>query len=355
MKSVSTALASHLAGEALTLATLWRVVRRDGQVFCYTDHDQDIVYGGETYVSTRGYERAAVTSGADLAVDETELRGFATPGSVEFFEIRAGMWDGAQCRFFAVNWADLTQGELKVRRATLGEFITADDGSFRVEIRGLTQPLQATIGGYYQPECRADLGDRRCRVPIAPPRWSPGTSYAVGDYVCADVTGGALGNFYDEAGIIFECTAAGTSGGSQPAFDLMPGNTTADGSVTWTARVAWTKPAEIGAVTDSATYVLADDGIIGLHPDAWFEGGVCTWDTGDNAGAVREIIGWTQASRTLSLLAPPPFAPAPGDVLRLQPGCDKRWQTCHGKFANRLNFRGEPLVPGTEAIVGGPP
>ena len=33
MKSVSPALATHLTGEATTLATLWRVVRRDGAVF----------------------------------------------------------------------------------------------------------------------------------------------------------------------------------------------------------------------------------------------------------------------------------------------------------------------------------
>jgi len=32
-------------------------------------------------------------------------------------------------------------------------------------------------------------------------------------------------------------------------------------------------------------------------------------------------------------------------VFRIQPGCDKRLVTCRTKFANRLNFRGEPHVP----------
>jgi hypothetical protein len=66
MKSVSPALAAHLTGEATTLATLWRVVRRDGAVFTFTDHDRDIVYGGETYACALGYAAAAATAAPAL-------------------------------------------------------------------------------------------------------------------------------------------------------------------------------------------------------------------------------------------------------------------------------------------------
>ena len=48
MKSVSPSLAAHLASEAITMATLWRVVRRDGAVFTFTDHDRDIVRDSQT-------------------------------------------------------------------------------------------------------------------------------------------------------------------------------------------------------------------------------------------------------------------------------------------------------------------
>lgn len=353
MKSVSAGMLTHLQGEALTLATLWRILRQDGQVFRFTDHDRDIVYGGETYLAAVGYQRSAITSGSDLAVDETELLGLLDSASISETEVRAGLWDGAAVRIFQVNWANLALGELKLRRGTLGEVLVSDDGSFRVELRGLAQPLQTDIGSVYQAECRADLGDRRCRVPIAPARWAASTAYALGAYVCADVTGSSYGHFYDEQGVIFECTTAGTSGGTQPAFDLTPPNTTADGSVVWTARTAWTRPATIETVSDSTNFLLVSD-VIATYADAWFEGGVCIWDTGANAGVVREIIGWTQATRGLALLAPPPFTPAAGDVLRLQPGCNHTWDRC-GVFNNRLNFRGEPLVPGANAIVGTPP
>jgi hypothetical protein len=38
--------------------------------------------------------------------------------------------------------------------------------------------------------------------------------------------------------VYWECTVAGTTAGAAPAFDTTPGNTTTDGTVTWTARSA---------------------------------------------------------------------------------------------------------------------
>jgi uncharacterized phage protein (TIGR02218 family) len=109
----------------------------------------------------------------------------------------------------------------------------------------------------------------------------------------------------------------------------------------------------VEAVTDITTLILADDGI-GAFASTYFEGGVAIWQTGPNAGVAREVLAWDQASRTLSLFAPPPVAPAVGDVLHLQPGCDKRKATCQGVFDNYLNFRGEPFVPGVLAAVTTP-
>lgn len=353
MKSVSAGLATHLAGEALTMATLWRVVRRDGEVFTFTDHDQDIRYGAETYVAALGYQRAAIGSGAELAVDETELLGMLNAGSIEPEHLRAGLWDHAEVRIFAVNWADLTQGEIKLRRGWLGEVTAQDDGTFRAELRGLAQPLQGTIGDLYQPECRADLGDEKCKVPVAPALWAGSTAYAAGDFVRADLVSPGAGTVYDEVGRIFECTTAGTSGGSAPSWDTGVGNTTSDGTVVWTCRAAWTRPATIETVTDSVTLVLLADGPEG-YGDAYFSLGVVTWETGDNAGVSREVIAWDQSTRTLSLFSPPPSLPEAGDVLRLQPGCDKLAATCRATFSNFLNFRGEPHVPGAMAILDRP-
>jgi uncharacterized phage protein (TIGR02218 family) len=67
---------------------------------------------------------------------------------------------------FLVNYQDLGQGILKLRRGWLGE-VTIRDGMYVTELRGMTQRLQMTVGEVYAPDCSADLGDARCGVNLA--------------------------------------------------------------------------------------------------------------------------------------------------------------------------------------------
>jgi uncharacterized phage protein (TIGR02218 family) len=41
-----------------------------------------------------------------------------------------------------------------------------------------------------------------------------------------------------------------------------------------------------------------------------------------------------------------------GDSLTLLAGCDKSFETCRDKFANHLNFRGFPHMPGNDIALG---
>ena len=43
-------------------------------------------------------------------------------------------------------------------------------------------------------------------------------------------------------------------------------------------------------------------------------------------------------------------APAPGTALQLIAGCDKRFETCRDRFANAVNFRGFPHMPGRDFV-----
>ncbi len=257
-------------------------------------------------------------------------------------DIRAGVWDYAEVRIFLVNWANLALGEIKQRRGRLGEVVINDDGTFRAELRGLTQLLQQAVGELYSPECRADLGDSRCKVPIAPSLRANSTAYAAGAYMRVAA----------HAGVIFECTTAGTSAGSAPTFDTTVGNTTTDGTVVWTARAAWTRPAEIAYVADREVFQLVADGIES-KPDAYFAGGVATFTSGANVGISRDVLEWDSTGRNMRVFLPFPFDIEVGDTLTIQPGCDKRLATCK-TFNNVLNFRGEPHVPGANAMIATP-
>jgi hypothetical protein len=351
VKTVSSGLATHLGERLTTLATCWRVERRDGAVFGFTDHDADLVMDSVIYRAKTGYRRAAIAERADLSVDETEVDGILDAAEIDAASLRAGLWDGAEVRILLVNWADLGQGVLRLRKGRLGEVIARDDGTFRAELRGLAQALNVTVGELYTPECRADLGDTRCRVPIRPPFRADGTAYALGAFVRVETAPSATGS-YREQERIYECTTAGTSAASPPVFDTALGAVTVDGTIEWTARLAWTLPATVESAPDLSTVVIANTGTAPGRPDGWFEHGVAIFETGLNAGVARDVLAWTQSTRTLTLFLPLPFPALPGDVLRIQPGCDKRLATCRDRFANRLNFRGEPHIPGDEGIIG---
>lgn len=54
----------------------------------------------------------------------------------------------------------------------------------------------------------------------------------------ADTTGYAAGDTILDTAVVYQCTTAGTSGGSAPAFNTAIGDTTTDGTVVWTSRGA---------------------------------------------------------------------------------------------------------------------
>ena len=49
-----------------------------------------------------------------------------------------------------------------------------------------------------------------------------------------------------------------------------------------------------------------------------------------------------------------PEAIAAGDTFIVTAGCDKRFQTCHDRFNNVLNFRGFPHIPGNDFVISYP-
>ncbi|MDC0737525.1 DUF2163 domain-containing protein [Cognatishimia sp. SS12] len=88
----------------------------------------------------------------------------------------------------------------------------------------------------------------------------------------------------------------------------------------------------------------------------WFQRGALEVLSGAAAGLRGTIKddGLWNGRRRITLWAPIKAAVAPGDLLRLTAGCDKRFATCRDKFANLINFQGFPDIPGSGWIVTPP-
>lgn len=183
MKTISTALDAHLKGDLTTLCTCWKVTRRDGQQYFFTDHDEDVLFQGDVYEAETSYMRSAVQSDAQMSVDNMEVDGVLDDEKIGLDDLRFGKFDYADVEIFLLNWANPAQGKMTLRSGKFGEVEIHPSGAFKVELRGLIQLLSQTVGDTFSPECRADFGDDRCRVALAPALRQSSRNYAVGDRV----------------------------------------------------------------------------------------------------------------------------------------------------------------------------
>lgn len=345
-------LETHLGGETTTLATLWQITRRDGTVFRYTDHDVEIVYDGNTYKPGIGYNRSAIEDKGDLSVDNMNTQGYLAADDIERADVRAGLFDNAEVYITVVNYEDLTQTGIIRRRGWFGEVKINSLGQFDTELRGLTQALSETFHRVYTPMCDTDLGSSKCKVAVdygsARTRVDGETLYvgdwrkvpAYPDYVWRVTQAGITDDTtnYDET--IYDASA--------------PGDTALDGTAELTAVARIDKSFTVVGVTDRTQFLVSVAASeLGDDP-TYFDGGLITFSTGDNAGLSFEVYTFTPDSADdgeVRLYLRTSFNVQVGDTGTLYPGCDKTVATCKARFDNFINYQGFPHVPGERYLA----
>lgn len=91
--------------------------------------------------------------------------------------------------------------------------------------------------------------------------------------------------------------------------------------------------------------------------DRFFEKGRFQVLSGQAAGLVGMIKNdrlVSSGARQVELWQALGVEPQAGDLVRLEAGCDKRMDTCQVKFANFVNFRGFPSIPGEDWLMSFP-
>ena len=90
--------------------------------------------------------------------------------------------------------------------------------------------------------------------------------------------------------------------------------------------------------------------------DGWFAFGKLRWTSGANAGREMEIKTHRKetASSAIGLWLPMSEAISVNDGFIIYAGCDRQFATCREKFANGLNFRGFPHMPGNDFALSYP-
>jgi uncharacterized phage protein (TIGR02218 family) len=167
MRAIPSALQTKLDSGVTTLARCWKLLRRDGVVMGFTDHDRDLVVGGVTFRAGTGFSSSEAASRFGLAVDGAEISGALADEQLTDADLAAGRYDAAQVETWLVDWSD-PQLKVLTARSTLGE-VRREGQAFVAELRGLADLLSQESGRLYTVRCGADLGDARCKIDLANP------------------------------------------------------------------------------------------------------------------------------------------------------------------------------------------
>ena len=279
MKSLPPALQAHLASGATTLCWCWKIVRRDGVVQGYTDHDVPVSFDGLAYEAASGFVASDVQSTLGLAVDNLTVLGALSSATLNEDDLAAGLYDDADVEIWRVNWTSTDQRVL-MRKGSLGE-VKRGKTAFSAEVRGLAHRLNQPVGRVYSYSCDADLGDARCTRDVS--------------------------------------------------------------------SAQFTAVATVAGVIDARRFTVSG---IESYATGWFSAGKLTFTSGANAGRGMEIK--RQAGTGIELWQAVSEPVAAGDAATLVAGCDKQFTTCKTKFANGINFRGFPYMPGNDAALSYP-
>jgi uncharacterized phage protein (TIGR02218 family) len=188
MRNIPPALQTKLDTGVTTLCRCWIVIRKDGAVQGFTDHDRDVIVEGVTCRADTGFDGSEASARLGLSVDGAEITGALSDDALNEAALAAGRYDAAQVDMHIVDWSEPSLHVL-MSRGHIGE-VRREGKAFVAEWRGLADRLGQETGRLYTATCSADLGDARCGVDLDDPDFrAEGTVTALGGISIFTVSG----------------------------------------------------------------------------------------------------------------------------------------------------------------------
>lgn len=144
-----------------TIATFWRIYRRDGIILGFTSHDRDLSFGGIRHRAAPGMVPSSIKLTADLNADSAEVEGALSHASISERDLVAGLFDFAAIEIGAVDWT--TRDHFSLYSGELGQ-IESDRDSFSAELRSAKRVLDHDLVPRTSPTCRAVFCGPGCNL-----------------------------------------------------------------------------------------------------------------------------------------------------------------------------------------------
>lgn len=284
MKNIAAVLKARLATVSLSMCQIMEITRTDGMIYRFTDHDVDVPVDGVDFTSEASFTPTNIIATGRGSVGSFQIDTYFKLGAFAEDDVRTGVFDGARVKVWAVDWKDPTFGRIPLFNGSINEVKYTNEKVARITCTGMLGRFVKMLGEKYSANCRAILGDERCRVDIESMKLLGTVATATANRIQLTAL---------DVGLVAKATDWATLG-----------------------VVLWATGLNAGTSLDVLKHTLAP------------------------------AAGANPARATIKLYEIPPRPITVGDTFWLYPGCNKiLLQDCKLKFNNVLNFRGEPHVP----------
>ncbi len=148
--------------ELETVATFWRILRRDGVTLGFTTHDADLWFDGVLHRAAPGMLPSAIRRSADLDPDSAEVEGALAHDCIDARDLTAGRFDEARILIGLVDWT-APSDNFVLYRGAIGT-VTEESGKFSAALVSRKAELQRDPVPRTSPTCRAEFCGPGCNL-----------------------------------------------------------------------------------------------------------------------------------------------------------------------------------------------
>ncbi|PHS29589.1 MAG: beta tubulin [Robiginitomaculum sp.] len=165
MRSIPQAFQASLDSGATTLCWCWKIIRNDGVVLGFTEHDSDLYFDNLLWSAGVGLNPGIIESAIGFASNTGMATGALTQSGISADDIDRGKYDQAKIEIWRVDWQNTAQ-RVGIWSGEIGD-ITRKEHAFEAEITGQARKLNRTFGRVFSKQCDAELGDNHCTKDIS--------------------------------------------------------------------------------------------------------------------------------------------------------------------------------------------
>lgn len=144
-----------------TVATFWRVWRKDGVALGFATHDRDLWFGGILHRAAPGLTPSAIRRTAGFTDEGADVEGALAHDCIAESDLAAGRYDGAEVAIGAVDWETLEHAVF-YRGAIDG--VSREGTAFAAELASAKAALAIDPVPRSSPTCRARFCGPGCAL-----------------------------------------------------------------------------------------------------------------------------------------------------------------------------------------------